>query len=100
MSGAVARARTVRPRLTVLTAHGHDHAWLRRHARAVDAGGEVHVSRSYCHPYAVVAAHGAPVGVDIERLEPDDPGLLESIGTPAERAMIASIRSSSASSAQ
>ena len=74
-----------RPRLTLLSARGHDETWLRARARALsETGAQGHVSRSYCHPYAVLATHRAPTGVDIERLGADDPALLESIATPQE----------------
>ena len=42
-------------------------------------------SRSYRYPYALVAWHDQPVGVDIERIEPFDRDFLESIATPDER---------------
>jgi phosphopantetheinyl transferase len=66
---------------------GLDEAGLRSRARelgmAVGAGA---VSRSYCHPYALVAWHPDPVGIDIERVEPCPPGFARSISTPAESA--------------
>ncbi len=45
-------------------------------------------SRAYRHPYALVAWHGAPVGVDIERVEHFDDRFLDSICTPSERALV------------
>jgi phosphopantetheinyl transferase len=51
-------------------------------ARARAMGG---ASRSYCPPYALVAWHDGPVGVDIERVVPCDAAFAASIATPAER---------------
>ena len=48
-------------------------------------GGEHHTSRSYRYPYALVARHVRPVGVDIERIESHDEAFLDSILTPTER---------------
>ncbi len=42
------------------------------------------VTRSYRYPYALVAWHTGPVGIDIERLEACDPAFVESICTPSE----------------
>jgi hypothetical protein len=56
---------------------------LRARRRASELGG-VHVSRSYAFPYALVASHPEPVGVDIERIEPCDEQFARSICTPAE----------------
>ena len=71
-------------------AHGLDEAGLRGWARArtaiAGADGGAYVTRSYRYPYALVAWHSQPVGVDIERLEPDDAAFIDSICTPAERA--------------
>jgi hypothetical protein len=41
-------------------------------------------SRSYRYPYALIALHSEPVGVDIERIDPFDPVFLDSIRTPSE----------------
>jgi hypothetical protein len=60
-------------------------AWARTQAAAVGAS---HVSRSYCYPYALVAWHAEPVGVDIERIVPFDRAFTESICTPSERRML------------
>ena len=67
---------------------GLDEPGLAAHARALSntAGGCRYVSRSYRHPYALIASHDAPVGVDIERIEPRDPAFAETICTPTERA--------------
>ena len=68
------------------TLEGLDEAGLRTRARdlgtAVGAGA---VSRSYCHPFALVGWHTGPIGVDVERVVacPEEFGL--SISTPAER---------------
>ncbi|MDA0180031.1 4'-phosphopantetheinyl transferase superfamily protein [Solirubrobacter phytolaccae] len=52
---------------------------LRERARAL--GGQ---SRSYCEPYALVAFHDGPVGVDIERVVECDARFAASIVTPDE----------------
>src|ERR1700742_1716284 len=64
---------------------GLDDAGLRARARelgtAVGAGA---VSRSYCHPYALVGWHTGPIGVDIERVSGCPPEFAPSISTPSE----------------
>lgn len=79
-----------RPRILLIdaTAEGLDEAGLRSRARAacVDA---VCSSRSYRHPFALVACHDGAVGVDIERLMPFDARFAESIVTPRERERLA-----------
>jgi 4'-phosphopantetheinyl transferase superfamily len=52
------------------------------------AAGAPYASRSYRHPYALVAWHAEPVGVDIERIEPVKEAFLESICTPREMTSI------------
>jgi len=77
------------PDVTLLDAlaAGLDDAGLRAWARAHTAAcGRPHVVRSYRYPYALLACHSEPVGVDIERIEPCDPAFAELIRTPAERA--------------
>ena len=76
------------PRVWLLDARPADldEIALRRWARSqrqLDA--ETFVRRSYAHPYALVAWHSGPVGIDIERVQACEPGFLESICTPAER---------------
>jgi phosphopantetheinyl transferase len=44
------------------------------------------VSRSYCHPYALVAWHSGPVGVDIERVVACPEEFSQAICTPDEKA--------------
>jgi len=66
---------------------GLDERGLRRWARAQTFAGARCVSRSYRHPYGLVAWHDQPVGIDIERIEQFDPALLESICTPSERSL-------------
>lgn len=61
-------------------------AWARRQTEAARAA---HVSRSYRHPYALVAWHDQPLGVDIERIEPCDEAFADYICTPEERAALA-----------
>lgn len=64
---------------------GLDEPGLRATARALtDATCELHASRSYSYPYALVSRHAHPVGVDIERVESCDPAFAASICTPAE----------------
>jgi phosphopantetheinyl transferase len=69
------------------SSQGHDEAELRTAARnlgaAVEAGA---VSRSYCHPYALVGWHSAEIGVDIEAVTPCPPEFAAFISTPAEYA--------------
>jgi hypothetical protein len=68
-------------------AGARDEAALRELARAVSAEtGAPFTSRSYRFPFALVAAHTAAVGVDIERVEPCDRAFADSIRTPDERA--------------
>jgi hypothetical protein len=66
---------------------GLDETALRERARdlgvAVGAGA---VSRSYCHPYALVGWHTEPIGVDVERVVACSPEFARSISTPGERA--------------
>jgi 4'-phosphopantetheinyl transferase superfamily len=60
---------------------------LRLEARTLsEACGAPHSSRSYSHPYALVAWHDGPVGVDIERVERCEAPFADLICTPAERA--------------
>ncbi len=75
----------MRPKVELLDARTRalDDAGLRELARAV---GGPFVSRSYRYPYALIAVHEHPVGVDIERREPLDKAFLESITTPSEGA--------------
>ena len=64
---------------------GVDERGLRAWARAeCNAAGGPHGSRSYRYPYALVARHSDPVGVDIERIEPFDHAFLDSIRTHSE----------------
>jgi hypothetical protein len=60
-------------------------AWARTQAAVVGAS---YASRSYCYPYALVAWHTEPVGVDIERIEPFDHAFANSICTPSKRRML------------
>lgn len=81
----------VTPDVRLLSARwaGVDERGLRVWARRVGASlGREHVSRSYRFPYAVVAAHDAPVGVDLERLEPVTRAFALSIATPEEAAAL------------
>jgi quercetin dioxygenase-like cupin family protein len=74
-----------------------DEAGLREWARAETAAcGEPCVSRSYRYPFALVAWHSEPVGVDIERVEPLGPEFADSICTPEERSESAAAADSDA----
>lgn len=58
---------------------------LRERARAWPEGAQAPFrSRSYRHPFALVAWHDAEVGADIERIERCDPAFARSICTPSE----------------
>jgi len=57
-------------------------AWARRRAQSCQTE---FVTRSYRYPYALIAWHDGPVGIDIERVERCDAAFVESICTPAER---------------
>jgi 4'-phosphopantetheinyl transferase superfamily len=60
---------------------------LRARARAATPGStSPYGARSYRYPYALVAWHSEPVGVDIERIAPCNDAFAESICTPSERA--------------
>jgi phosphopantetheinyl transferase len=84
---AVGEEGTPEVRLLDARAAGLDEAGLRTWARAQTAAcGQPYVVRSYRYPYALVAWHSEPVGVDIERIEPCDAAFAELILTPAERA--------------
>jgi hypothetical protein len=72
-------------RLLHACASGLELRALRACARAeTDASEAPYVSRSYSHPYALVAWHSAPVGVDIARIEPCELAFVNSICTPSE----------------
>jgi phosphopantetheinyl transferase len=67
------------------TADAPDEEALRELARKACAEDPApFTSRSYSFPFALVATHGAAVGVDIERVEPCDAAFADSIRTPAE----------------
>jgi hypothetical protein len=66
-------------------AGARDEASLREAARAASTEAAApFTSRSYRFPFALVAAHSAAVGVDIERVESCDAAFADSIRTPAE----------------
>ena len=79
-------APAARPSVRVLDARilGVDEPGLRAAARAMTTRA-THAARSYRYPYALVAWHDRPVGVDIEREEPFDATFMDSICTPSER---------------
>jgi hypothetical protein len=73
-------------RLLDARAAGLDDAALHDWARSLTPPpGARYVTRSYCHPYALVSWHSEPVGVDIERIAPCDAAFADLICTPAER---------------
>jgi hypothetical protein len=74
-------------RLLNATERDLDDADLRAWAREETAGAP-YSSRSYRYPYALVARHTAPVGVDLEEVQPFDPAFAESILTPSERRLL------------
>jgi phosphopantetheinyl transferase len=77
------------PQIALIDAsrEGLDDTGLRATARGLGAAvGAGAVSRSYCHPYALVGWHSAAIGVDIERVVPCSPEFAESISTPTEYA--------------
>ncbi len=64
---------------------GLDEAGLLAWARAqTTAARAAFVTRSYRYPYAALAWHSDPVGIDLERVERCDAAFAESICTPAE----------------
>jgi phosphopantetheinyl transferase len=66
---------------------GLDEAGLRARARELGAAvGADRVSRSYCHPYALVGWHTEPIGVDVERVVTCPAEFAPSISTPTEPA--------------
>jgi phosphopantetheinyl transferase len=76
------------PRMRLLDASAlHlDEADLRRAARELSASTQAdYLSRSYSYPYALVAWHDHPVGIDIERIGPSDAGFADLICTREER---------------
>lgn len=73
-------------RLLDARAGGVDEPGLRVWARGLtEASGAEFVTRSYRYPFAAIAWHSGPVGIDIERIEPCDAAFLDSICTPIER---------------
>ena len=77
------------PRVAVIdvTLEGLGEAELRTRARALGAAvGAGKVSRSYCHPYALIGWHDGPIGVDIERMCGCPEQFSHAICTPAEQA--------------
>ena len=69
---------TAAPEVRLLDARSADlspqalRAWARAETTRANAA---HVTRSYRYPYALVAWHSGPVGVDIERIEHCDEGV-------------------------
>jgi phosphopantetheinyl transferase len=80
----------VRPEFRLLDARaaGVAEPGLRDWARAESSAAcKPYSSHSYRFPYALVAWHDEPVGVDIERSEPVCEGFLGSICTPSEHGL-------------
>jgi hypothetical protein len=77
------------PRIVLLDAAAagiSDPARLRVLARSIcEQDGATHCSRSYRFPFALIACHHEPVGIDIERVERCDQVFAQSILTPSER---------------
>jgi hypothetical protein len=74
--------------LVDVSAQGLDEAALKARARALGrAMGGGTVSRSYCHPYALIGWHTGPVGVDIERVVACDEQFARSIRTVEEEVL-------------
>ncbi len=82
------------PRVWLVNSIGADidMGTLRSHTRiisesvgATGSGAGAHcISRSYRHPFALIATHTDVLGVDIERVDPFDKDFAESICTPSE----------------
>ncbi|NTV10155.1 MAG: 4'-phosphopantetheinyl transferase superfamily protein [Zoogloea sp.] len=51
-------------------------------------GASARISISHSEDRAIALAHDEPVGVDVERIRPRDPGVLESFSTAAERNLL------------
>ncbi len=89
MTAVVAAPAAGRPEVWLLDARAADvdADGLRAWARAQTAPcGAAYVTRSYRHPYALVAWHDEPVGVDVERIAPCDGAFADLVCTPSERA--------------
>jgi len=83
------------PQVRLLDAHeaGLSDSGLRAWAREIGGScGGAHVTRSYRFPYALVAWHVAPVGVDIERIELCTDAFAHLVCTPAEHRHAAASR--------
>lgn len=75
------------PEVVLLDARAEGLDWETLRARARGRSGELcaaHVSRSYSYPFALLALHDQPVGVDIEQVEACDEAFARSICTPEE----------------
>jgi phosphopantetheinyl transferase len=78
----------VRPEIRLLDARdaGLSATELREFVRTLEPARDApHSSRSYRFPYALVAWHDQPVGVDIERIVPVDAAFGQSICTYSEQ---------------
>jgi hypothetical protein len=75
-----------RVRLLDAIALGLDDAGLHALAREITSPQRApHVSRSYCYPFALVAWHSGPVGVDVERIDRCDEHFADLVCSPEER---------------
>lgn len=73
------------PEVQLIRARRHeDESAFRARVRTSSAPAGAFLSRSYRLPYALIARHDGPVGVDIERVAPCAPGFAASISTPDE----------------
>lgn len=70
------------------TTCGLDNDGLRAWARAITRDTP-YSSRSYRYPYALVARHREPVGVDLERRDAVEPAFADLVLTPDERRHVA-----------
>ncbi len=83
------------PRVRLLDADvaGLSESGLRAWAHEMTGScGATHVTRSYAYPYALVAWHVAPVGVDIERIDVCSEAFAALVCTPSERRYAATAR--------
>lgn len=73
------------PEVWLLDGTDADEQFLRASARRLtEEAGARYASRSYRYPYALVAWHSTPVGIDIERVQTCERRFAASICTPAE----------------
>ncbi len=81
--GATPKVRLIDARAMELRDEASLREWVRKASADTDAP---FISRSYSFPFALMAWHTSPVGIDIERVTPCDETFADSIRTQAERA--------------